>query len=205
VKEEKMAELTNVQLDALREMGNIGAGNAATSLAQLIGETVNISVPEVKVIPLEFVADALGGAEKQVYIIYLEVEKEMKGTMLTIFSQETAVFFVKKLLNAQTVVDMTNDIAQSALKEVGSILCGSYLSALSQLVNMSSVATVPAMAFDMMGAMLDFVLVEIGQIAEEVLFVDTELYVSQKKLECSQLFLPKPETLEKILISIGML
>ncbi|MFH1062968.1 MAG: chemotaxis protein CheC [Candidatus Omnitrophota bacterium] len=199
-----MAELTNVQLDALKEMGNIGAGNAATSLAQLIGETVNISVPEVKVIPLEHVAEALGGAEKQVYIIYLEVEKEMKGTMLTIFSQETAIFFVKKLLQSLPI-DMTTDIAQSALKEVGSILCGSYLSALSQLVNMSSVATVPAMAFDMLGAMLNFVLVEIGQIADEVFLVDTELYVSKQKLECSQLFLPKPETLEKILTSIGMM
>ncbi len=199
-----MAELTNVQLDALKEMGNIGAGNAATSLAQLIGETVNISVPEVKVIAIERVAEALGGPEKQVYIIYLEVEKEMKGTMLTILSRETAVFFVKKLLGADDI-DMTSDIAQSALKEVGSILCGSYLSALSQLVNMSSVASVPAMAFDMLGAMLDFVLVEIGQIADEVFLVDTELYVSQKKLECSQLFLPKPETLERVLTSIGMM
>jgi len=156
-----MAELTNVQLDALKEMGNIGAGNAANALAQLIGETVNISVPEVKVIAIAHVAEALGGAEKQAYIIYLEVEKELKGTMLTIFSQETAIFFVKKLL-AVNDVDMTSDIAQSALKEVGSILCGSYLSSLSQLVNMSSVANVPAMAFDMLGAMLDFVLVEIG-------------------------------------------
>lgn len=199
-----MAELTNVQLDALKEMGNIGAGNAATSLAQLIGETVNISVPEVKVVALEHVAEVLGGAEKQVYIIYLEVEKEMKGTMLTIFSQGTAVFFVKKLLGSDAI-DMNTDIAQSALKEVGSILCGSYLSALSQLVNMSSVATVPAMAFDMLGAMLDFVLVEIGQVADEVFLIDTELSVAKKKLECSQLFIPKVETLEKILSSIGMM
>lgn len=199
-----MAELTNVQLDALKEMGNIGAGNAATSLAQLIGETVNISVPEVKVVALEHVAEVLGGAEKQVYIIYLEVEKEMKGTMLTIFSQDTAVFFVKKLLGSDAI-DMNTDIAQSALKEVGSILCGSYLSALSQLVSMSSVATVPAMAFDMLGAMLDFVLVEIGQVADEVFLIDTELSVSKKKLECSQLFIPKVETLEKILTSIGMM
>ena len=199
-----MAELTSVQLDALKEIGNIGAGNAATSLAQLIGETVNISVPKIKVIALERVADALGGPEKQVYIIYLEAEKEMKGTMLTIFAQETAVFLVRKLLGSDDI-DMTSDIAQSALKEVGSILCGSYLSALSQLVNMSSVATFPAMAFDMLGAMLDFVLVEIGQIADKVFLLDTELSVLEKKLECSQLFLPKPETLEKVLISIGMM
>ncbi len=198
-----MSELTNVQLDALKEMGNIGAGNAATSLAQLIGEIVNISVPKVNVVAIENVAESLGGPEKQVYIIYLEVTKEMKGTMLTIFSQETAVFFVSKLLGSSDI-DMASDIAQSALKEVGSILCGSYLSALSQLVAMSSVASVPAMAFDMLGAMLDFVLVEIGQIADEVFLVDAELYISETKLECSQLFLPKPETLDTILASIGM-
>jgi chemotaxis protein CheC len=199
-----MAELTHVQLDALKEMGNIGAGNAATALAQLIGDSVSIKVPEVKVVPLESVSESLGGAEKQVYIIYMEVTKEMQGTMLTIFSQETAGFFVKKLLGAEEV-DMVSDIAQSALKEVGSILCGSYLSALSQLVTMSSVATVPAMAYDMLGAMLDFVLVEIGQIADDVFLLDAELYVSEKKMECSQLFLPKPETLETMLSSIGMM
>lgn len=199
-----MSELTSVQLDALKEMGNIGAGNAATSLAQLVGETVNISVPKVNVVALEDVAESLGGAEKQVYIIYLEVAKEMKGTMLTIFSEETALFFAKKLLGSDDV-DMTTEIAQSALKEVGSILCGSYLSALSQLVTMSSVATVPVMAFDMLGAMLDAVLVEIGQIADEVFLVDSDMFISETRLECSQLFLPKPETLDTILTSIGMM
>ena len=199
-----MAELTPIQLDALKEMGNIGAGNAATALAQLIGENVSISVPEVKITALDMVSESLGGPEKQVYIIYLEVAKDMNGTMLTIFSQETALFFVKKLLVSDDV-DMTSDIALSALKEVGSILCGSYLSALSQLVTMSSVASVPAMAFDMLGAMLNFVLVDIGQIADEVFLLDTELFVSETKLECSQLFLPKPGTLEIILTSIGMM
>ena len=199
-----MAELTPIQLDALKEMGNIGAGNAATALAQLIGENVSISVPEVKITALDMVSESLGGPEKQVYIIYLEVAKDMNGTMLTIFSQETALFFVKKLLVSDDV-DMTSDIALSALKEVGSILCGSYLSALNQLVTMSSVASVPAMAFDMLGAMLNFVLVDIGQIADEVFLLDTELFVSETKLECSQLFLPKPGTLEIILTSIGMM
>lgn len=198
-----MANLTDVQLDALREMGNIGSGNAATALSQLVSETINISVPSVKVLPLEKVADFLGGPEKIVFVIYLEVMKEMQGTMLTIFNDESASFFSKKLLG-QEKFDINSDIAQSALKEVGSILCGSYLSALSQLVGVGSVASVPAMACDMLGAILDYILVEIGQIAEDVLLIDTELFVAKKKLDCSQLFLPKPEALEKILSALGI-
>ncbi len=198
-----MAELTDVQLDALREMGNIGSGNSATALSQLIAETINISVPSVKIVPLEGVPETLGGPEKLMYVVYLDVSRAMHGTMLTIFSAETAQFLVKKLL-AMDTVDMQSELAQSALKEVGSILCGSYLSALSQVVNMNSVASVPALAYDMLGALLDFILVEIGQVADEVFLIDVELSVANKRLECSQLFLPKPETLEAVLDPLGI-
>ena len=198
-----MAELTDIQLDALREMGNIGAGNSATALSQLISETIKISVPSVRVVSLESVPDVLGGPEKQMYVVYLEVSRELQGTMLTIFSSETAEFLTRKLLGQDTV-DMKSEIAQSALREVGSILCGSYLSALSQVVNMSSVASVPALAFDMLGALLDFILIEIGQVADDVFLVEVELYVASTHLECSQLFLPKPESLTAVLASLGM-
>ncbi len=198
-----MAELTDVQLDALREMGNIGAGNAATALSQLISETIDISVPSVKLVPLDDVSYVLGGPEKLVYVVYLEVLREMQGTMLTIFSPKSAAFLTKKLLGEEEV-DMQDEIAQSALKEVGSILCGSYLSALTQVVAMDAVASVPAMANDMLGAMLNFILVEIGQIADEVFLVDVELYISETRLECSQLYLPKPEALDAVLSTLGM-
>ncbi len=198
-----MAELTDVQLDALREMGNIGAGNAATALSQLISETIDISVPSVKVVPLDNVSYVLGGPEKIVYVVYLEVLREMHGTMLTIFSPESAAFLTKRLLGEEEV-DMQTEIAQSALKEVGSILCGSYLSALTQVVAMNAVASVPAMANDMLGAMLNFILVEIGQIADEIFLIDVELYVSDTRLECSQLYLPKPEALDAVISALGM-
>ncbi|MCG2711940.1 MAG: chemotaxis protein CheC [Candidatus Omnitrophica bacterium] len=198
-----MAELTDFQLDALREMGNIGAGNAATALSQLISETINISVPSVKVVPLENVSYVLGGPERLVYVVYLEVLREMCGTMLTIFSPESAAFLTKRLLG-EDAVDMQTEIAQSALKEVGSILCGSYLSALTQVVAMNAVASVPALANDMLGAMLDFILVEIGQIADEIFLIDVELYVSNTRLECSQLYLPKPEALDAVISALGM-
>jgi len=198
-----MAELTDVQLDALREMGNIGAGNAATALSQLISETIDISVPAVKVVPLENVSYELGGPEKLVYVVYLEVLREMHGTMLTLFSPESAAFLTKRLLGEEEV-DMQTEIAQSALKEVGSILCGSYLSALTQVVAMNAVASVPAMANDMLGAMLDFILVEIGQVADEIFLIDVELFVSDTRLECSQLYLPKPEALEAVIAALGM-
>jgi len=198
-----MVDLTDAQLDALREMGNIGSGNAATSLSQLVSEVINISVPDVKVLPLDAVSYSLGGPEKIVYVVYLQVIKDMQGTMLTIFSPETANFLAKKLLT-QDKVDMQAELTQSALKEAGSILCGSYLSALSQVVGISSVASVPTMACDMLGAVLDFILVEIGQIADDVILLETELFVAKKKLECSQLYLPKPVALEKVLTSIGV-
>ncbi|MBI4846857.1 MAG: chemotaxis protein CheC [Candidatus Omnitrophica bacterium] len=198
-----MIELNDVQIDALREMGNIGAGNAATALSQLIFETINISVPSVKVTPLDEVAYLMGGPEKQVYVVYLEVMRTMEGTMLSLFSAESARFLTKKMLNKDDV-DMQDELSCSALKEAGSILCGSYLSALSQIVAINSVASVPAMTFDMMGAMLDFILAEIGLVADDVILINVDLSIASTKLETSQLFIPKPRTLDLILASLGM-
>jgi len=198
-----MANLSDIQIDALKEMGNIGSGNAATALSQLICEVVRINVPAVKVLPLNQVPDTLGGPEKVVFAVYLEVLSKMQGTMLTTFSEESAMLLVGKLLGGPDT-DIDSEISQSALKELGSILCGSYLSALSQVVGMSSIASVPAITYDMLGAVLDFILIEIGQVAEEVLIIETELFVADEKLECTQIFLPKPEALEMILSSLGM-
>ncbi|MFH2137901.1 MAG: chemotaxis protein CheC [Candidatus Omnitrophota bacterium] len=198
-----MADLSDAQLDALKEMGNIGSGNAATALSQLISSQIDISVPSVNFLPLENVADVLGGPEKIVYVIYLEVMSRMNGTMVTIITPESAEFLVSKLITNEKL-DKDSELYQSALKEVGSILCGSYLSALSQVVGETFIASVPAMACDMMGALLDFVLTEIGQVAEEALLIETELFVSDTKVECSQLFLPKPGSLETLLAAVGM-
>ncbi|MFH1460338.1 MAG: chemotaxis protein CheC [Candidatus Omnitrophota bacterium] len=198
-----MADLTDSQMDALREMGSIGAGNAATALSQLITDSVEMIVPAVKVLPLEAVPEFLGGADKIVYVVFLQVIRELEGTMLTIFAPESAEFLVDKLLDNKEL-DMHSEIASSALKEVGSIICGSYLSALSQLVGINSIATVPAIACDMLGAMLDAILAEIGQVADEVFMIDVELLISNTKLECSQLFLPKPEALKIVLSSLGV-
>ena len=198
-----MANLTDAQVDALCEMGSIGSGNAATALSKLISELIHISVPAVKLLPINQVAEVLGGAGKETYIIYLDVESKVSGTMVTILSPQTADFLISKLLRADEM-DTESDIYQSALQEVGSILCGSYLSALSQIVREKFIASVPMMACDMLGAMLDFVLLEVGQVAEEVLLIETELIVSEQKLECSQLFLPKPESLKELLATVGM-
>ncbi|MCP4649012.1 MAG: chemotaxis protein CheC [PVC group bacterium] len=198
-----MADLSDAQKDALKEMGNIGSGNAATALSQLISQLINISVPRVQFVPLEEVANQLGGQEKPVYVIYLDVISKINGTMLTVIDKETAMFLGKSLMSEEDL-DPNSEIYESALKEIGSILCGSYLSALSQIVDETFIASVPTMACDMLGALLDAVLAEIGQIAEEVLFIKTELLVSDTKLQCCQLFLPKPEALEHLLSAVGM-
>ena len=199
-----MADLSETQFDALREMGSIGSGNAATALSQLISELIHISVPSVKFLPLNKVAEELGGEELETYIIYLEVDSKVKGTMVTIVSPQTADFLIGKLLPADKM-DRDSILYQSALQELGSILCGAYLSALSQIVREKFIASVPIMACDMLGALLDFVLLEIGQVAEEVLLIDTELIVADKRMECSQLFLPQqPESLKDLLKAVGM-
>ncbi|MFH1777658.1 MAG: chemotaxis protein CheC [Candidatus Omnitrophota bacterium] len=200
-----MSDLTDVQLDALREIGNIGAGNAATALSQLINQQVQIDVPSARVVSLADVPFIVGGPEKFTYSVYLPVIGEASGTMLALFAKESALLLVGYLLGeGQKEEDFGTELSQSAIKEVGSILCGSYLSAITQVISLQMLASVPALAGDMVGAILDFILIEIGQAMDEVLFIKSELSVTGVKLDTHLLFLPNPGAMEHILSAMGI-
>lgn len=200
-----MANLSDAQLDALREIGNIGAGNAATALSQLINQQVDIDVPAVKVVPLAEVPYIVGGPENYIYVVYLQVLGQVSGTILTMFNKDSALLLVNYLLGeGQKVTDFDTELSQSALKEVGSILCGAYLSALTQVISATMVASVPALAADMVGAILDFILIELGMTVDDVLFIKSELSVASVKLDSHLLFLPNPGALDIILSALGM-
>ncbi|MFH1783337.1 MAG: chemotaxis protein CheC [bacterium] len=198
-------KLSQMHLDALRELGNIGAGNAATALSQIVEQTVAISVPEVSIIPLEQIPELIG-PERYVYIVYSGVLGDISGTMLFLITEESATELIGILnKDSDRGIDISTDVARSALTEVGNILCGSYLNALTQMLGILLVPSVPDLANDMAGAILDFILIEIGEVSEEVVFIKTELFVANQKLDGHMFFLPNPGALDVILKSMGLL
>jgi chemotaxis protein CheC len=195
--------LSPLQLDALREVGNIGSGNAAVALSTMVDKKVLLSVPRASLVPLVKVSDLVGGAEKPVVGVYLHISGDASGSMLLLLADTSAGELAHLMVSNPTKQELTT-VEQSALQETGSILAGSYLNALSQMTGILLRPSVPGFAMDMAGAIIDFILVEISQSEDYVLVIETEFDISQRKI-CGHLILfPDLGSLDIILGRLGV-
>ena len=194
--------LTPLQLDALREVGNIGSGNAAVALSTMVDKKVLLSVPRASLVPLVKVSDLVGGAETPVVGVYLHISGDASGSMLLLLAESSAAELAD-LMVADPEEELTT-VEQSALQETGSILAGSYLNALSQMTGILLRPSVPGFAMDMAGAIIDFILVEISQSEDYVLVIETEFDISQHRI-CGHLILfPDLGSLDILLGRLGV-
>jgi chemotaxis protein CheC len=168
--------LTDGQLDALKEISNIGMGHAATALSQLIGESIFLRVPQVQITDISEVPDLLGGAEQVVVGITLQMLGDVRGSILLIFPRDSAHRLISRLLGEDERQLALDEIGVSTLKEVGNILASAYLSALATLLRLNLIPSVPLLAFDMAGAVVDHVLIQLSQSGEQALMVETEFF-----------------------------
>ena len=197
--------LTAGQLDALKEISNIGMGHAATALSQLIGETILLRVPRVEVTDLAQVPEVLGGAEQVVVGITLQILGDARGNILLIFPRESAHYLLSTLLGKQEKGLVMHELGVSALKEVANILASAYLNALGSLLKMTLIPSVPLLAFDMAGAVVDYVLIQLSQAGDQALMVETEFH-GRKSTEAVRghfFLLPDPASLEVVLDAVG--
>jgi len=197
--------LNILQKDALKEIGNIGAGNAATALSTLLNKKINMSVPNVFVLPFSQVVELMGGAENPVAGGYLQVEGEAPMSMLFVIPEQSMKLFLNILLGIPEENDITLDeMNASALKEVTNILAGSYLTALSGFTNLDFNASVPALAFDMAGAILGNVLQLYGETSDYALVIESVFMEEEKEVKGHFFLLPEPGSLEILLKELGV-
>jgi len=167
--------LSNQQIDALTEVGTIGAGHAANALSQMVGKKIMISVPEVKAIPLKKIVELTGPPENLVAAIYMKLMGDSRGTALLIFPRKSAFTLVDILMNRPAgQTKFLKEIDRSALKEVGNILVGAFLTALMEFLNISLIPSVPLIAYDMVGAILEDLAIEFGEDADQLFCIQTE-------------------------------
>lgn len=196
--------MEGVYFDVLREIGNIGAGNATTALAQLLNTKVDMHVPKVSLLDFKEVGSAMGGEEQIMAGIYLEVEGDISGSIMFLLEQSSAKVLVGKLMGIEISEDEEfNDMEISALKEIGNIITGSYLSSLSMLTNLKIIASIPDISIDMAGAILSVPAIEFGEMGDKMLFIATE-FTDDVKLEGYFILVPDLESYDKILTSLGM-
>lgn len=194
-----MKDLTAAQIDTLAEISNIGAGHAATALSQLLERKILLRVPTVKVIPIAEVPDVVGGPERLVVGLFFRIFGQAKGNILILFPKESALSLVTDLLKREASGSaILQDLEASALKEVGNILASAYLNAISQMLKMVLIPSVPGLAYDMAGAVLDYILIELSQEGEVAMLIETE-FVSETSIKGHFFLLPDPESLRLIL------
>jgi chemotaxis protein CheC len=204
---EDFMQLTGIQLDALKEIGNIGAGNAATALAQMVQTKIDMSVPRVSILPFGDVPDLLGGADAHVVGIYFNVSGPAPNSILFILSAQKAGLLIDMLLmrkSGETDINNLNEIETSAMMELGNILSATYLNAMSMFTQLKFIPSVPAMGIDMAGAILNAVLAQFGEVADHVLLLETDFTKDEDEVVGHFFLLPEPGSLKTILTALGV-
>ena len=196
--------LTDLQFDVLKEIGNIGAGNATTALSQLVNMKIDMSVPKVALVPLTEISGIIGSEEMVVVGILLGMEGDVDGTMMFLLEEKSAHILVNLLMGREyNAPGEFGEIELSALGEIGNIIAGSYLSALSSLTGLTITATVPSTTVDMAAAILSVPAIEFGKLGDKVLFIQTQLG-EDGFINGYIVMVPELESYGKILASLGI-
>lgn len=194
--------LRELELDALKEVANIGAGHAATALSQLTRRRVMIDVPEVEIRPIEEAATAVAAADGVVAAVLMQVLGDLTGRSLLLFDKECALSLTDLLLNRSPgTTRVFGELEQSTLKETANILTGAYLNGLSDLLGLMLIPSVPSLAIDLCAAILSTAYLNFGYERSFVIILATRFRFEPGDTGMSGHFvlLPDPASLDVIL------
>jgi len=193
------------QLDALREVANIGAGHAATALSQMTGCTIMISVPTINIARLEVVPPQVSGPEEPVAAVLMHMLGDLTGRTLLVFPKPTAIRLSELMLRRPhgSSKDL-GELEQSAIKEAGNILSGAYMNALSDFMGLMLLPSPPSLAVDMSDAVLTTAYLQFGTDRDYVFCVASEFYLQDigERLRGFFLLLPDYASLQAILKAV---
>lgn len=196
--------MEGIYFDVLREIGNIGAGNATTALATMLGTKVDMHVPMVDLMEFKEIGEEMGGAETLMAGIYQQIKGDITGSIMFLLEDSSSRALISKLMGTvSNPGEPFTEMEISALKEIGNIITGSYLSSLSTLTNMTIDASVPAICIDMCEAILSVPAIEFAELGDKMLLIKTE-FTDDVKLEGYFVLVPDLDSYDKILTSIGM-
>ncbi|MGH7669276.1 MAG: chemotaxis protein CheC [Gemmatimonadaceae bacterium] len=202
---EELHSLKALQLDALREVANIGAGHAATALSQMVGGTIMISVPRINIQRLEEIAPLVAGPDEPVAAVLLHILGDLSGRTLLVFPKAAALQLAEVMLRRPSGSSSElGELEQSAIKEAGNILSSAYMNALSEFMGMLLLPSPPALAIDMSAAVLTTAYLQFGTNRDYVFCVESDFMLQgeAKRLSGFFLLLPDPASLKAILRAI---
>ncbi|BFL40639.1 chemotaxis protein CheC [Agathobaculum sp. NSJ-28] len=201
----KYEEMNSQQIDALREVGSIGTGNAATALSALLGCEVRIPLPEVQVLEFNDAVEKLGGFETVSAGIISSLSGEINGLMLALVQLDAINLILKHIMGKQIVsYDDLTELEDSAVIEVGNILISSFVNALSGLSGVKIVPSVPQLTIDMQGAIITVPMAAYGNQSDYIMLIGGSFLVEGKELPCRLLLAPDVRSLNYLLHRLGI-
>ena len=203
-----MHDYTNLgefQKDVIRELGNIGAGNAATALGKLLNDRIEITVPALKFIEINEISGILGGPENEAAGIILRLSEDIDGLLVYLMDCD----FINHLLGCLISEDAKDirsisELGLSALKEVSNILSGSFVNVLCSFTGSKIRLSLPEIAIDMVGAILNFPASFAGEMSDQLLLVEVEFILSGDSVQSHLLLIPDIRSLNKIIERLGV-
>ena len=202
----KSYEDMNLQeLDVMKEISSIGTSHAATSLSKLLQKEVRISIPEVSILGYEETVERIGTIEELVTATLVRMSNEVNGLMLFVFKLDLANVVLGKLMGQEyTSFEEMDEMAYSALEEVGNIIICSYVNAFTKLVDVEIDLSVPSSTMNMLGGILTFPIEEYGYVTDKLMYINAEFIIDGEKLSDGLLMLPDIESLNGILEKLGV-
>lgn len=198
--------LTEKQLDLLKEIGNIGTGNAATALSTLTGKKIEITVPSAEIVPIGKIVFIFPQPEDIVIGIRMVVRGDAELDVLLILDRQAGKRILTDLLGSPCEdITQLDEMSTSALKEIGNIMCGSYITALAEFTQLYLDPLPPELSIDMLVAIVSEAILASANYEDEAIFVETELSVDEVKSATSQMFLiPGKGALDRIFSKVGL-
>jgi chemotaxis protein CheC len=183
--------LSDLQKDALKEVGNIGAGHAATALSQLLNTKINLREPRIDVVKFRDLATRLGDPAHVVAALHMYVRGEAPGQIVMLFDREQALDFVSAFLR-RIIGDIRifDSVADSTLKEIGNIIAGAYITAIANLTGQNVLPSVPALSYGTIQAAFRTLM---SILPDQDVFLVESAFLDKEKIVAGQ-FILIPET-----------
>ena len=199
-----LEQVTENYYDVLKEIGNIGAGNAMTALSQMLQCKVDMKVPQVRLLEFSEVGDMIGGEEQIMVGVLLGVEGDITGSMMFMVQEDSARHLIQKITMGMLPEGTEfEEMGLSAMREDGNIITGAYLNSLSTLTNLKIYPTPPALTVDMAGAILSVPAIQFGIFGDKILMIQSQFY-DEIELDGYFILIPDLESYAKILTSLGL-
>lgn len=197
--------INSMCLDLLKEIGNIGSGNAATSLAQMINKKVDMQVPNVEVIDTQKVVDMFTDPEEVTVGVYINFTGDIQGTILTLLDQKSAGTLVKTLVGTEPQNFIYNEMELSVVQELGNIMTSGYVNAISMFSSLGINISIPSVCIDMVSSILSVPAIEYGIDSDKIILIENKLDLEGENVNCYFFFMPDLESFEKLFVKLGVL